>query len=237
VAEPQEEETPGKTPSAAAEPRNKKRKKGKKGHAGAEAAAGAASEGGAPPAAGDAPARAPGEAPQVIPPKHHARPAVGADLEGDVFLETAATSIDKLRENWQVIAAGLLFVVVVIAFVALKVESGKQRNREAWEGLRHVESLAKATPDDYLKGVDAFRGTAAEPFFLLHAADAYFKQGGKESDGKAIELYEQVARDFGANPVAARLAQEGLDAARAAGTFDAAKFAAGKPALETAKDK
>lgn len=245
MAEPHEDEKPpststeprasGTTPGTAQEqPREhghgkKKGKKGKKGRGAAEAEPAAPEgEGGETAAAGPR---------VVVPPKHHAQPAIGAELKGDVFLETAATSIDKLRDNWQVIAAALLFVVVVIAFVALKVENSKQRNRDSWEGLRKAEALAKPGADDFLKGVEAYRGTSAEPFFLLRAADAYFKEGGRENIGKAVDLYDRVAKDFAGNPVAAQLAKDGLEAAKAATSFDAVKYAATKgPAVEMAKD-
>jgi hypothetical protein len=244
VVDPHEEESAAQAPGTAAEApsapaagpagsKGKKKGKKEKKKGGAPAAAPTAAAAAAPAAAGE-PARKPGE--PVLPPKQHARPALGGDLKGDVFLETAATSIDKLRENWQLIAAALLVIVVVVALVGVRMESVKARNRDAWEAMRTLEKRAGAPAEDYLQAAERFRGTTAEPFLLLRAADAEFKAGGKEGWGKAIETYQRVADGWAKNPIASKLAQEGIDAARAAAAFDPAKLAAKGPALETAKD-
>jgi hypothetical protein len=225
MAEPHEDDKPGEVPATAAEHHRKKgKKKRREGEGGGDAA----------------PAPDAGAEPRHVEPKHHARPAVGGDLKGDVFLETAATSIDKLRENWQVIAAGLLLLVVIVAFVAARLEAARTRSREGWEALRLLDKRAEAEKglpaEEFLKGAEAVHGTSAEPYFYLRAGDAFFREGGKQGYGKAIEQYERVAKDFSSNPVAKNLAEQGIEAAKQAGTFDPAKAAAGKPRVETAKD-
>lgn len=193
----------------------------------------------APAGAGPETAAAPAAASPgaVVPPKHHAKPALGTEAKADMFLQTATTSIDKLRENWQVVAAALLVLVVVTVFIALRIEAGRTRNREAWEALRSVEKLELATAEDFRRALENYRGTTAEPFFILRAADAEFKRGGREGVEAAARGYQEVLDRFPENPLAAHLAKQGLDAAKGVLAFDAVTFASGKgDRVEMVKD-
>jgi hypothetical protein len=234
VAEPHEDPETGREKPATAEAApgpggRKKAKKDRKGRGGPEAA---------PKGGAFSPEAEPLRPPEPVAPKHRVLPpAGGGKPEGDLLLETASKSIETLRRNWHVIAAALLVVLVASVFFALRIEAAKRRQRDAWEALRQVERVEGAPVEDYLRGAENFRGTTAEPFFLLRAADTHFARGGKEALAEAAKLYRRVAEDFGENPLAAQLAKNGLEAIRAALDFDPAKALAEKgPPIERAKD-
>jgi hypothetical protein len=177
-------------------------------------------------ASGGAAALPAGDVKKVEPRLH-----VEHSLGPDPVMATAATGVEKLRENWQVIAAGLLVLIVAILFVTWRIESGRARNRLAWEELKTANAAAEGkppAPDKLNELRERYRGTTAEPFIVLRIGDYYSAQGDKDNLGKAVEQYKRVLDEHGSNDLAAYLARKSIEGAERALAFDPAKATTGK---------
>ncbi|HVY61550.1 MAG TPA: hypothetical protein VHF22_07845 [Planctomycetota bacterium] len=169
----------------------------------------------------------------VIPPKVAPKMRAGAALApgqgagtADPVAETASKTLDYLRENWQLLAAGVLVVVVATLFVTWRMDSSRSRNRAAWEQLRDAGERPDAAKLQEL--ADRWGGTSAEPFILLKLGDANYLRGDRDGAQKALETYERVLRDYGSNEVAASQARSSIEVAKKMLAFDPAKRAAEK---------
>lgn len=172
--------------------------------------------------------------PLKVEPKHRVEPS----LVQDPLLERAQSGIEKIRENWQVVAAAILVLTVGVLFVAWRAESVRARNRVAWEELRQaMQAAEKAPAPERLEDLAGrYPGTSAEPFIRIRLGDQYFALGGKENLARAKEEYERARAGAGGNADVDFLARTSIEAAKKAASFDAQKYAELKgPKVEWAK--
>ena len=172
-------------------------------------------------------------APRVEPPRKTSGKLAGAAPEvdtRDLFIETAKTGMDWLRERWQLVVAGLLVVCVVLGLVIWRVEASRERDAEAWKKLGEIQPEESSERLATVLGEVA--GTSVEPFVALRHADRLSAEGRRD---EALKAYERILDEHGDNAFVARLARQSLDVLRAAHSFDASKYAEPKyPRIEKA---
>jgi hypothetical protein len=185
-----------------------------------EARPGAPEKGAEPAAPGKAEPPAPRVAPKLAP--------QAALLPPDVVEQTALSYLERLRENWQVLAAGSLVLIVVVLFANWRIESARARNRLAQQELRQafLDAGEGGPKRERLEELaTTYAGTSAVPFMLLAIGDLEMQKGERAATERAVAAYERVIKEHASNPVAAGIAERALDAAKKALAFDAKKRA------------